>query len=154
MKLNNHGVGSKEMFLVILIVCMILVAMIPTIINVVENSNQAVLMNNVISFRKQVDITLLDYINGGSDVADGCYYITGDGDICFGEYDNSTGVCYSDTLVIELEGLKPKSGIIDITSYKVSDIHNIRVENFFVNVDSSEEYYISDEPQSQAVCKK
>lgn len=77
------------MFLVILIVCMILVAIVPTIINTVEHSNQEVLMNNVITFRSQVDKTILDYINGGADIADRCYFITGNGDICLGKYDSS-----------------------------------------------------------------
>ena len=125
MKLNNHGVGSKEMFLVILIICMILVAMVPTIINAVEHSNEEVLMNNVITFRSEVDRTILSYINGGEDIPDGCYYITSNGDICLGDYDS-----------------------------KVSDIHNIRIENFFVNLNSSREYYVSDEPQAQVFCRK
>ena len=154
MKLNNHGVGSKEMFLVILIICMILVAIVPTIINAVENSNNEVLMNNVITFRSQVDRTILDYINGGEDIADGCYHITQDGNICFGEYDSDAGICHAETLVIELEGEKPKSGTIDIASYKVSNIHNIRMHNLFVNIDNSKEYYISEEPQAQVVCIK
>ena len=39
MKLNNRGVGSKEIFAVILIVCMVLVVLVPVIINAVEFSN-------------------------------------------------------------------------------------------------------------------
>lgn len=154
MKLNNHGVGSKEMFLVILIICMILVALVPTIINAIEYSNEEVLMNNVISFRSEVDRTILSYINGGEDIPDGCYYITTEGDICLGDYDATLDMCSSEPLEIELKGEKPKAGTIDVASYKVSDIHNIRIENFFVNVDSSKEYYVSDEPQAQIVCRK
>ena len=154
MKLNNHGVGSKEMFLVILIVCMILVAMVPTIINAVEHSNEEVLMNNVITFRSEVDRTILSYINGGEDIPDGCYYITSKGDICLGEYDSDHDMCAGEPLEIELKGEKPKAGTIDVASYKVSDIHNIRMENFFINLNSSKEYYISDEPQAQVVCRK
>lgn len=154
MKLNNRGVGSKEMFLVILIVCMILVAIVPTIIKAVEHSNEEVLMNNVITFRNQVDRTILDYINGGEDIGDGCYYIMHNGDICLGDYDVDSDHCYTDPLVIELEGSKPKAGTIDIASYKVSDIHNIRMENLFVNLNSSKEYFISEEPQAQIFCRK
>lgn len=154
MKLNNHGVSSKEMFLVILIVCMILVAMVPTIINAVEYSNEEVLMNNVITFRSEVDRTILSYINGGDDIADGCYYITSKGDICLGAYDSKYDICATEPLEIELKGEKPLSGTIDISSYKVSDLHNIRIENFFVNLNSSKEYYVSDEPQAQVVCRK
>lgn len=154
MNLNNHGVGSKEMFLVILIICMILVAMVPTIINAVEYSNEEVLMNSVITFRSEVDKTILSYINGGEDIPDGCYYITQSGDVCLGEYDSDHDICASDSLEIELKGGKPKSGTIDVASYKVSDIHNIRLENFFINLNSSKEYYVSDEPQAQVFCRK
>lgn len=154
MKLNNHGVGSKEMFLVILIVCMILVAMVPTIINAVEHSNEEVLMNNVITFRSEVDRTILSYINGGEDIPDGCYYITSKGDICLGDYDSDHDMCTGEPLEIELKGEKPKAGTIDVASYKVSDIHNIRMENFFINLNSSKEYYVSDEPQAQVFCRK
>lgn len=153
MKLNNHGAGSKEMFLVILIVCMILVAMVPTIINAVEHSNEEVLMNNVITFRSEVDRKILSYINGGEDIPDGCYYITSKGDICLGDYDSDHDMCTGEPLEIELKGEKPKAGTIDVASYKVSDIHNIRMENFFINLNSSKEYYISDEPQAQVFCR-
>lgn len=154
MKLNIRGEGSKEMFLVILIVCMILVAMVPTIINAVEHSNEKVLMNNVITFRAEVDRTILSYINGGEDIADGCYYITSNGDICLGDYDSKYDFCASEPLEIELQGEKPLSGTVDIASYKVSNIHNVRIENFFVNLNSSKEYYVSDEPKAQVVCRR
>lgn len=153
MKLNKHGVGSKEMFLVILIICMILVAMVPTIINIMEQSNQNVLMNNVIAFRSEVDKTLLSYVNGGDDIADGCYYITHEGDICLGDYDSDANKCFSESLVIELIGEKPKAGSIDISGYKVKDIHNVRMKNLFVNIDGSKEYYVSEEPQAQTFCR-
>lgn len=154
MKLNNRGVGSKEIFLVILIICMLLVALVPTIINAVEYSNEEVLMNNVIIFRTEVDKTILSYINGGEDIPDGCYYITHAGNICLGNYDSDHDTCEGEVLEIDLKGEKPKSGTMDVASYKVSDIHNIRMENFFINLNSSKEYYVSDEPQAQVVCRK
>lgn len=153
MKLNNRGVGSKEIFAVILIVCMILVIMVPAIINVIEFSNKKVLINNVIAFRNEVDRTLLSNSTGGEDVVDGCYYIMSNGNICLGEYDDSVDQCLSEVLKIELSGEKPKAGAIDISGNIVSDIHNVRIANFFINVDGSKEYYISEEPQTQLICR-
>ena len=109
-------------------------------------------MNNVIVFRSEIDRTILSYINGGEDIPDGCYYITNKGDICLGKYDSDYDMCSSELLEIKLKGEKPRAGTIDIVSYKVSDIHNIRMENFFINLNGSKKYYVSDEPQAQVFC--
>lgn len=153
MSLNNKGFAAKEFLTVIIIVCMILVVLVPTVLSAIEFSGKKVLMNNVITFRSEVDKTLLSYVTGGEDIADGCYYITHDGNICLSDYVSDMDYCSSEPLVIELEGSKPKSGTIDISSNKVSDIHNVRMENFFINLNSSKEYYISEEPQAQIFCR-
>ena len=148
------GCGSKEMITVIIIICMILVVMVPSILNLIEFSDKKVLINNVITFRNEVDKSLLQYTNGGDSVENGCYYVTYDGNICLSDYDSSGDVCSGDTLKIDLEGEKPFSGVIDISENKVTDIHNIRVDHFFVNVDDTARYYISDEPVAQLFCRK
>ena len=153
MKLNNRGVGSKEIFAVILIVCMILVILVPVIINAVEFSNKKVLINNVVAFRNEVDKNLLSISASGEDVTDGCYYIMNEGNVCLGKYDDVLNHCFSDVLKIELSGEIPKAGVIDIFGGVVSDIHNVRISNFFVNIDSSKDYYVSEEPQAQPICK-
>ena len=148
------GCGSKEALTVLIIICMILVVMVPSILNLIEFSGKKVLINNVITFRSEVDKSLLSYTNGGDDVENGCYYITVDGNICLSDYDSNGDVCYSDVLKIDLDGEKPFSGAIDISGNRVTDIHNIRVDNFFVNVDDTARYYISEEPAAQTFCRK
>ena len=153
MKLNNRGVGSKEIFAVILIVCMILVVLVPVIINAVEFSNKKVLINNVVAFRNEVDKNLLSISASGKEVADGCYYIMNEGNVCLGDYDDSVNQCFSDVLRIELSGEIPKAGVIDISGGTVSGIHNVRISNFFVNINSARDYCVSEAPQAQPVCR-
>ena len=154
MKLNNHGLSSREMLTVLIIICMILVMLVPTILNTIEFSGKKIMMNNVAVFRNEIDITIMSYINGGKDISDGCYYIMQSGDLCLGDYDSSNDMCDSDKLVIALDGTKPQSGTVDINNNKVSDICNIRMKNFFINVDDSSKYYISEEPRAQTVCRR
>ena len=42
------GCGSKEALTVLIIICMILVVMVPSILNLIEFSGKKVLINNVI----------------------------------------------------------------------------------------------------------
>lgn len=148
------GCGSKEAITVIIIICMILVVMVPSILNLIEFSDKKVLINNVVTFRSEVDKMLLQYTNGGDEVENGCYYITHEGNVCLSDYDTSSDACSSDILKIDLDGLKPFAGTIDIYENHVSDLHNISMDNFYINIDDTARYYISEDPAAQLFCKR
>lgn len=150
MKMNNKGFGSKETFLVFIVVCMILVVIVPFILGYIQNSKTSAVTDSVIVFRKQVDREILSYINGGNDIADGCYFVTYDGNICLGKYEDKK--CNEEYLKIDIEGLKPNGGAVDIKSSKVIDIHNITIDNKYVNA-KDDEYYITLEPEIQSFCR-
>lgn len=154
MKLGIGGYSSKELLTVIIIVCMILVMLVPTILNIIEYSNNKILMNSVITFRQEIDRTLLLRESDEFMVQDGCYYVTASGDICLGKYNSSFDHCDTDILKIDLAGTKPVSGIVNIVRNRVSDIRNIRIKNLFVNVTNGVDYSISDEPLAQTFCKR
>lgn len=153
MKLNRSGFSSKEFIAVIVVVGLFIVVMVPMLLNAISGSDTKVMMNNVITFRTEVNREILSYINGGEYIDDGCYYITIDGDVCLGEYDSSTGKCFDQSLEIMLDGEKPSGGSLDIISSAVSDIHNIKMSNLFVNVNKKDEYYVTSEPKTTGVCR-
>ena len=150
MKKNNKGFGSKETFLVFIVVCMLIVVIVPFVLGYINNSKKSVVTDSIIVFRKQVDREILSYINGGENIHDGCYFVTSDCDICLGKYEKKK--CSEGSLKIDIEGLKPSGGSIDIVSSKVSDIHNLLIDNRYVNEKNSE-YYITLEPEIQTFCR-
>lgn len=153
MKFNRSGFAAKEFLAVIIIVCMLIVVLVPTILGIIKTSNHKILMDNVMIFRKEIDNILLSYSSGGNEVADGCYYVMMNGNVCLGDYDSKQHKCLTETLNVELSGKKPNAGAVDIARNKVVDIHNIVIDNLYVNVDHNYEYYISEKPKTQALCR-
>lgn len=149
MKLNNKGFSYKEFFAVIVIVAILIMAIVPAMLTFMQHSKDSAVTDSVIVFRKQVDREILSYINGGNDIADGCYFVTNHGDICLGKYKNDK--CDSELLKIDIDGLKPNGGYVDIEASKISVIHNVFIDNKYVN-EKDDEYYITQEPIEAIVC--
>ncbi len=150
MRLNNRGFSYKEFFAVIVIMVILIMAIVPAMLTFMQHSKDNVVKDSVIVFRKQVDREILSYVNGGNDIADGCYFVTYEGNVCLGKYEDNK--CESESLKIDIDGLKPNGGSIDITSSKISIIHNIIIDNKYVNEKDSE-YYITKEPIEQSFCR-
>ena len=56
-------------------------------------------------------------------------------------------------LKIDIDGLKPTGGYVGIKSCKINDIHDICIDNMFVNIED-DEYVISKFPDKKFVCEK
>ena len=153
MKMNSKGVSAKEMLAVIIIVCMIIVVSIPAILGFIKNSEKKVLVNNVITFRNEINELLSDFATNGEWVGDGSYYVMKDGNVCLGSYDKKNNKCSDEFLKVEIEGLKPNAGCIDISGSYVSNLYNIEFNHMYVNLDKKLEYYVSDEPITKALCR-
>lgn len=153
MKMNSKGVSAKEMLAVIIIVCMIIVVVIPTILGFIKSSENKVLVNNVITFRNELNELLTDFATNGEWVGDGSYYVMKDGNVCLGSYDKKNNKCSDEFLKVEIEGLKPNAGCIDISGSYVSNLYNIEFNHMYVNLDKKLEYYVSDEPITKALCR-
>lgn len=150
MRLNNRGFSYKEFFAVIVIMVILIMAIVPAMLTFIQHSKDDVLTDSVIIFRKQVELEILSYINGGNDVADGCYFVTENGDVCLGKYKDNK--CDADSLKVDIDGLKPAGGYVGIKSSKINDIHDIYIDNMFVNVED-DEYVISRFPDRKFVCE-
>ena len=153
MKMNSKGVSAKEMLAVIIIVCMIIVVVVPTILGFIKSSENKVLVNNVITFRNELNELLTDFATNGEWVGDGSYYVMKDGNVCLGSYDKKNNKCSDEFLKVEIEGLKPNAGCIDISGSYVSNLYNIEFNHMYVNIDKKFEYYVSDEPVAKALCR-
>lgn len=153
MKINSKGVSAKEMLAVIIIVCMIIVVSIPAILGFIKNSEKKVLVNNVITFRNEINELLSDFASNGEWIGDGSYYVMKDGNVCLGNYDKKTNKCNDDFLKIEFEGLKPNAGCVDVSGSYVSNLYNIEFNHMYVNIDKKFDYYVSDEPITKALCR-
>ena len=150
MRLNNRGFSYKEFFAVIVIMVILIMAIVPAMLTFIQHSKDDVLTDSVIIFRKQVELEILSYINSGNDVADGCYFVTEKGDVCLGNYKDNK--CDADSLKVDIDGLKPAGGYVGIKSSKINDIHDIYIDNMFVNVED-DEYVISRFPDRKSVCE-
>lgn len=153
MKMNSKGVSAKEMLAVIIIVCMIIVVVVPTILGFIKSSENKVLVNNVITFRNELNELLTDFATNGEWVGDGSYYVMKDGNVCLGSYDKKNNKCSDEFLKVEIEGLKPNAGCVDISGSYVSNLYNIEFNHMYVNIDKKFEYYVSDEPVAKALCR-
>lgn len=153
MKLNNKGFSSKETLAVIIMICMLICAIVPTVLTMIKDSDNKVLLNNVAIFKNELNNTLLSYTNGGEVVEDGCYYIMKKGELCLGDYDKHTNKCTKNVLTVEVDGLKPNAGAVDIYNGLVEDIHNVKIKEYFVNIDKYAEFYLSEEPKTQGICR-
>ena len=153
MKINSKGVSAKEMLAVIIIVCMIIVVVVPTILGFIKSSENKVLVNNVITFRNELNELLTDFATNGEWVGDGSYYVMKDGNVCLGSYDKKNNKCSDEFLKVEIEGLKPNAGCVDISGSYVSNLYNIEFNHMYVNLDKKLEYYVSDEPITKALCR-
>ena len=151
MRLNNRGFSYKEFFAVIVIMVILIMAIVPAMLAFIQHSKDDVLTDSVIIFRKQVELEILSYINGGNDVADGCYFVTEKGDVCLGNYKDNK--CDAESLKVDVDGLKPTGGYLGIKSCKINDIHDICIDNMFVNIED-DEYVISRFPDKKFVCEK
>ncbi len=154
MKMNSKGVSAKEMLAVIIIVCMIIVVVVPTILGFIKSSENKVLVNNVITFRNELNELLTDFATNGEWVGDGSYYVMKDGNVCLGSYDKKNNKCSDEFLKVEIEGLKPNAGCIDISGSYVSNLYNIEFNHMYVNLDKKFEYYVSEEPITKALCRQ
>ena len=76
-----------------------------------------------------------------------------DGNVCLGSYDKKNNKCSDEFLKVEIEGLKPNAGCIDISGSYVSNLYNIEFNHMYVNLDKKLEYYVSDEPITKALCR-
>ena len=154
MKMNSNGVSAKEMLAVISIVCMIIVVLVPTILGFIKSSENKVLVNNVITFRNELNELLSDFASNGEWIGDGSYYVMKDGNVCLGNYDKKNNKCSAEFLKIEFEGLKPNAGCVDVSGSYVSNLYNIEFNHMYVNLDKKFEYYVSEEPITKALCRQ
>ena len=111
------------------------------------------LVNNVITFRNELNELLTDFATNGEWVGDGSYYVMKDGNVCLGSYDKKNNKCSDEFLKVEIEGLKPNAGCVDISGSYVSNLYNIEFNHMYVNIDKKFEYYVSDEPITKALCR-
>lgn len=154
MKINNKGVSAKELLAVIIIVCMIIVVLVPSVLGFIKTSENKVLVNNVIAFRDEINKLLSDHVIDGDWIGDGSYYVMKDGNVCLGKYDKKNNKCNDEFLKVEMEGLKPNAGCIDISGSYVSNLYNIEFDQVYVNLDKKFEYYVSEEPITKSLCRQ
>lgn len=151
MKLNNKGFSSKEYFLVFFAIAVVVFGTMPIIFRVIDKSRDDAVTDSVMVFRQEVNKEIVAYVNDGNEMFDGCYLITKDGNLCLGRTSRD-GKCIDKALKIDVSGLKPDGGSLDIKSNKVINIYNILIDNKYVNL-KNEEYYISDKPEVELVCE-
>lgn len=149
-KLNNKGFSGKEFFLVFVAVAVIIMGIMPIIFRVIDKSKYTQVTDSVMVFRNEVNKEIISYVNGGNEVNDGCYIITKDGNLCIGDT-NKDGEC-SKSLIIDITGLKPDGGSVNIKENKVSNLYNILIDNKYVNFED-DQYYISDKPNMKMICE-
>lgn len=148
--LSNKGFSAKEFFLVFIVIAILSLGIFPVVFRVIESSRNSIVTDSVIIFRRQVNKEILLYVSDGNEILDGCYVITNDGNLCLGNTKHD-GFCVDDALTIDINGVKPEGGVVDITENRVNNIYNIFIDNKYVNIRDNE-YYISNNPEAEIVC--
>ncbi len=148
--INNKGFSFKELFMVIIAICVVIFGIMPFIFKSFDSAKDTSITNSIDVFREEVEKVLFDYtMHDGIDIVDGCYELINDGDICL----EMSGEECSNVLEVTIEGVTPKSGSIDIKDNHLVNVYNIFIENKYVNFDG-EEYLVTDKPKSNLVCEK
>lgn len=147
--LGNKGFSSKEFLIVVVGFVIVVVGIMPIVFNMIEKTRQGVVTDSVTLFKEQVDRRIFDQISEGNEVLDGCYIVMDDGNLCLEEVD---GVCNNGNLLIDLDGMRPDGGEVNIKDNKVRGVYNIFIDNKYVN-EKDDKLYVSSSPDKKIVCE-
>ncbi len=148
-KLGSRGFSSKEFLIVMVGIAVALIGIMPIIFRMLEKTRNDAIMDSVTEFMREVDLKIFGYTNDGNEVADGCYKVMANGDLCLKIVD---GTCKEGKLDVELDGLKPGDGFVSIVDNRVINIYNIFIGNKYVN-EKHEKLYISNFPNKKLICE-
>ena len=120
MKVNSKGFTLIELLAVIVILAILALIAVPIVLNIINDAKQTSEQRSVKSYIYAVSLALENntIIDDPFQVLEGVYSITNDGNICIEEIDNNT--C-NKFLEIDVNGLKPTGGSIQIKENKIID---------------------------------
>lgn len=144
--LNNKGFSAREFSIVVIGIFVVVIGIMPIVFRMIEKTRNNVVTESIDVFKQQINMQIINKVNSGENVENGCYIINGAGNLYL------KGKIGSGDLDIEMDGLKPSGGYVSIEAHQIKGIYNIFIDNKYVNEKSSK-YYVSKKPDKKMVCK-
>ena len=145
MKLKNKkGFTLIELLAVIVVLAIIALIATPIVMNTIKNAKKGAAERSADNYIKQVETTIAEKKLENNPLADGPYTIDSNG--------NLTGNGLTESVTIDMNGTKPKSGTVTISNGTVSkDGTKLVVGDY--NVKYKEDKLTASEPYKGVLCK-
>ncbi len=145
---KNKGFTLIELLAVIVVLAIIALIATPIVMNTINNAKKGAAERSADSYIKQVETSIVENrVQTGNTISDGKYSITDDGNL----------VKNGATLVINMNGNKPSSGIVMIKNGQVVSASSMIIGDYKVSYNSSDNKYVVTEAaisELETLCKK
>ena len=122
--MSKKGFTLIELLAVIVILAIIALIATPIVLNIINESKESAQLRSAEMYLKGVETSVASAIIHEKNVKDGIHPITPIGDICLGilQGTGKTATCNGKVLEVQMNGEKPESGSITISSGKVTNL--------------------------------
>ena len=119
----KKGFTLIELLAVIVILAIIALIATPIVLDIIEDSKNSSIKRSVELYLDGVEQAIAKSELNDIKIDDGVYYVTEDGNLCI---DGLTTCPESKTILVDVNGLKPKSGMISIKNAEIKLYRNLK----------------------------
>ena len=151
---NKKGFTLIELLAVIVVLAIIALIATPIVMNTIKKSKKGAAERSADSYIKQVETAVAEERLSKTEVLEGEYQITSDGNLC---RDKSASCSDDNKIKIEMSGTKPTSGKIKITNGSVDQSSSsMTIGDYTVSYNPTKKTYEATEkgntPQVEVLC--
>ena len=152
--MKKRGFTLIELLAVIVVLAIIALIATPIVMNTIKKSKKGAAERSADSYIKQVETAVAEERLSKTEVLEGEYQITSDGNLC---RDKSASCSDDNKIKIEMSGTKPTSGKIKITNGSVDQTSSsMTIGDYTVSYNSAKKTYEATEkgntPQVEVLC--
>ena len=140
--MKEKGFTLIELLAVIVILAIVALIATPIVLNIIDDSRESAAKISAQNYIRAVNLAIISrqQKSSSNNISDGMYSIMQDGNICLGVYNSNT--CSSEILEVDLDGSKPDSGNVYISSNSVFKVYNLKIKEEIVSMNSSGEFIV------------
>ena len=132
----KKGFTLIELLAVIVILAIIALIATPIVLDIIEDSKNSSIKRSVELYLDGVEQAIAKSELNDIKIDDGVYYVTEDGNLCI---DELTTCPESKTILVDVNGLKPKSGMISIKNAEIKLYRNLKFnDNTYITKGTSD----------------